>query len=140
MRNIGRPFTLYSDFLPSGKESRKWQYLAFGYFDGVNVGDNLFEDGEWNFEKMWQHSEKEKDILDGSYTEQTVFGFRTEEEEDESDEKFWNSGPLYGDKLTERPLIPAADSIFNVCCGDHHCFLYIEIYDVRQRNLCHRRK
>ena len=91
MRNIGRPFTLYSDFLPSGKESRKWQYLAFGYFDGVNVGDNLFEDGEWNFEKMWQHSEKEKDILDGSYTEQTVFGFRTEEEEDESDEKFWNS-------------------------------------------------
>ena len=63
MRNIGRPFTLYSDFLPSGKESRKWQYLAFGYFDGVNVGDNLFEDGEWNLEKMWQHSEKEKDIF-----------------------------------------------------------------------------
>ena len=43
MRNIGRPFTLYSDFLPPGKESREWQYLAFGYFDGVNVGDNLFE-------------------------------------------------------------------------------------------------
>ena len=91
MRNIGRPFTLYSDFLPSCKDSRKWQYLAFGYFDGVNVGDNLFENGEWDFEKMWQHSEREKDVLDGNYTEQTIFGFRTEEEEDGADEKFWSS-------------------------------------------------
>lgn len=116
MRNIVRPFTLYSDFLPAGKESRAWEYLAFGYFDGVNVGDNLFEDGEWDFGKMWQHSEKEKEALDGSYTEQTIFGFRTEEQEDGADARFWNSvesdqypflffillqDELFGDDLSE---------------------------------------
>lgn len=89
MRNICRPFTLYSDFLPPAKTSREWQYLAYGYFDGVNIGDNLFEDGKWNFEKMWRYSEAEKPHLDGSYTERTIFGFRTEEEGCREDMQFW---------------------------------------------------
>ena len=89
MRNVCRPFTLYSDFLPPAKVSREWQYLAFGYFDGVNVGNNLFKDERWDFERMWKHSESEKTYLDGSYTEQTIFGFRTEEEGCEKDTQFW---------------------------------------------------
>ena len=89
MRNVCRPFTLYSDFLPPAKVSREWQYLAFGYFDGVNVGNNLFKDERWDFERMWEHSESEKTHLDGSYTEQTIFGFRTEEEGCEKDKQFW---------------------------------------------------
>lgn len=89
MKNICRPFTLYSDFLPPAKESRAWKYLAFGYFDGVNVGNNLFDKG-WNLEKLWQHSEKEKISLDGSYTEQTIFGFRTEQDNEEVDKEFWD--------------------------------------------------
>lgn len=90
MKNICRPFTLYSDFLPPARECRKWDYLAFGYFDGVNVGRNLFTDSGWDFGKMWQYSEEEKNCLDGSYTEQTIFGFRTEDEGEE-EAQFWEN-------------------------------------------------
>lgn len=90
MKNICRPFTLYSDFLPPARECRKWDYLAFGYFDGVNVGKNLFTDSGWDFGKMWQYSEQEKNCLDGSYTEQTIFGFRTEDEGEE-EAQFWEN-------------------------------------------------
>lgn len=91
MKNICRPFTVYSDFLPPAKESRDWQYLSFGYFDGVNVGHNLFESGDWDLEKMWHYTETQKAHLNGSFTEQTIFGFRAEEDEDGKDEKFWEA-------------------------------------------------
>lgn len=90
MRNICRPFTIYSDFLPPAKDSRTWEYLSFGYFDGVDVGDNLFQSGSWDMEKMWHYTEGQKQQLNGTYTEQTVFGFRTEMEEERYDEQFWN--------------------------------------------------
>ena len=90
MKNICRPFTLYSDFLPPARKCREWDYLAYGYFDGVKVGENLFTDRGWDLGKMWQYSEGEKTCLDGSYTEQTIFGFRMEEE-DGGEEQFWEN-------------------------------------------------
>ncbi len=43
MQNICRPFVLYNDFLPPGSEIHEtWDYLAFGYYDGLSVGENLF--------------------------------------------------------------------------------------------------
>ena len=109
MRNICRPFTLYSDFLPPAKTSRDWKYLAYGYFDGVNIGDNLLEDGIWNFEKMWLYLESEKLHLDGSYTEQTIFGFRTEEDSCEEDMQFWKN--IESDKYPFLFLILIQDEV-----------------------------
>ena len=109
MRNICRPFTLYSDFLPPAKTSRDWKYLAYGYFDGVNIGDNLLEDGIWNFEKMWLYLESEKLHLDGSYTEQTIFGFRTEEDGCEEDMQFWKN--IESDKYPFLFLILIQDEV-----------------------------
>lgn len=90
MKNICRPFTLYSDFLPPTGERRDCQYLSLGYYDGLDVGDNLFADGKWDFGCLWDFSGKQKEKLNGSYSEQTIFGFRGEEDDSyNKDTDFW---------------------------------------------------
>lgn len=89
MKNICRPFILYSDFLPPVKECRKWEYLSFGYYDGVDIEENLFGDGNWDLNQMWDFISKRKKKLSGSYTEKIIFGFRTEKDDENMDEQFW---------------------------------------------------
>nr|WP_308624380.1 hypothetical protein [uncultured Eisenbergiella sp.] len=89
MKNICRPFTLFSDFLPPGEEAREWDYLSFGYFDGLNVGENLFASGKTGFEELWNYTVQQKRKLNGSYSEQTIFGFRCDEDTDVRESNFW---------------------------------------------------
>ena len=91
MKNICRPFILYSDFLPPVKECREWKYLSFGYYDGVDVEENLFNDDKWDLNKLWDTISKRKKKLSGSYTEKIIFGFRTEEDDEKRDEEFWST-------------------------------------------------
>ena len=45
MYNICRAFTLYNDFaLPGNTEINPGEYLSFGYYDGISVSGNLFQD------------------------------------------------------------------------------------------------
>ncbi|MFQ9514603.1 MAG: hypothetical protein ACLRZ9_02125 [Eubacterium sp.] len=90
MYNICRPFTLYSDFLPPQRESDFWQYITWGDFDGMDIGDNIFEEGKWSFEKLWKYTEKKRRELNGCFSEQTIFAFRSENETNKADEEFWN--------------------------------------------------
>lgn len=91
MKNICRPFILYSDFLPPVKECREWKYLSFGYYDGVDYEENLFNDGKWDLNKLWDTISKRKKKLSGSYTEKIIFGLRTEEDDEKRDEEFWST-------------------------------------------------
>lgn len=91
MKNICRPFILYTDFLPPSYEPHKdWQYMAWGYFDGIRVEKDLFEDGGCDFNKLWEFSGRQKERLDGSFSQQIVFGFRSEEDAEEAEKSFWD--------------------------------------------------
>lgn len=91
MKSICRPFILYTDFLPPSHTAHKnWQYMSWGYFDGISVEKNLFEDGKYDFNKLWEFSGKQKEQFDGSFSQQIVFGFRSEEDTAMIDKKFWN--------------------------------------------------
>lgn len=107
MHNVCRPFVLYNDFLPPGREIHsEWDYFAFGYYDGISVGDNLFTEGDCSLELLWQYEKEKLKRLEGKYSERIVFGFRSEEKESEDvsvkDEEFWR---LAKEKGTEYPFI-----------------------------------
>ena len=45
MYNVCRAFTLYNDSaLPGNTEANQGEYVSFGYYDGISVSRNLFED------------------------------------------------------------------------------------------------
>ena len=49
--SVCRPIVLYNDFLPPDVEPhRNWEYLAFGYFDGIMIGKNLFQYGGYSLD------------------------------------------------------------------------------------------
>lgn len=58
---------------------------------------------------MWLYLESEKLHLDGSYTEQTIFGFRTEEDSCEEDMQFWKN--IESDKYPFLFLILIQDEV-----------------------------
>lgn len=96
--NICRAFTLYNDFLPPVPEAHKtWQYMSFGYYDGVSVGRNLFKNNEWSLKKLWDYNVQQGKQMDGSFSYRILWGLRCEtvgspEGTDAEcwDEKFWN--------------------------------------------------
>lgn len=96
MYNICRPFILYNDFLPPSKEAHDWQYLSLGYYDGIDVGDNLFNNEstktvDLGLEKLWNYYVKRNEKLNGSFSEQIIFGLRTEGHYSAiKDKEFWS--------------------------------------------------
>lgn len=100
-RNICRPFVLCNDFIPpTSNESNNWQYLSWGYFDGITVEENLFKNdksNEDNLNKLCQFYYNQSEKLEGSYSTQIVFGIRTEligEDQTEhggADYNFWKN-------------------------------------------------
>ena len=101
--NICRPIVLYNDFLPpDDKPHDKWQYIAFGYFDGVKVGENIFQEGQCSLERLWDYDVNQMQELDGRYSAQIIYGFRSEEDNGDYDNKFWKEAL---DKGTEYPFI-----------------------------------
>ncbi len=93
MQNICRPFVLYNDFLPPGSEIHEtWDYLAFGYYDGLSVGENLFSQNDCSFNRLWDYEKKQLKNLKGKYSEKILFGFRNEYQTDpprSRDSEFW---------------------------------------------------
>lgn len=90
-KSIGRPFILYNDFLPPTREIHTtWECLSFGYYDGVTVGNNLFDENGCNLRKVWEHYIRHGQEMDGSFSSQVIIGMRNEEDEEAiSDESFW---------------------------------------------------
>lgn len=75
MHNVCRPFVLYNDFLPPGREIHsEWDYFAFGYYDGISVGDNLFTEGDCSLELLWQYEKEKLKRLEGKYSEKLFSG------------------------------------------------------------------
>lgn len=91
-KNICRPFTLYNDFIPPVSENHDdWRYLSFGYHDGFERGENLFVEGTYNPQHMWEYYLQQSEKLNGSYLSQILCGLREEEEgESITDQEFWN--------------------------------------------------
>lgn len=96
--NICRPFILYNDFLPPvSKPHDDWQYMSFGYYDGVSVGENLFKDKEWCLKKLWDYDLCQGNDMNGGYSYRILWGIRSESSDlPESelgnckDEEFWD--------------------------------------------------
>lgn len=79
---------LYNDFLPPEKNLHlDWQYLAFGYFDGISIGDNLFKEKSNSLEQIWEWDVQQTKKLEEKYSVQTIYGFRNES--DSYEELFW---------------------------------------------------
>lgn len=92
MKNICRPFILYNDFFPPVSEAHsEWQYLSFGYYDGVSVGEDLLEDGKCNFNALWEYYVTQGERMNGSYSALILWGLRCEKEE-AYDSYFWVNG------------------------------------------------
>lgn len=101
--NICRPIVLYNDFLPPANEPHdKWQYIAFGYFDGIKIGENIFQDGRCSLEELWDYDVSQAQELEGKYSTQIIYGFRSEEVGKNYDKFFWKEG--LGEE-TEYPFI-----------------------------------
>lgn len=91
--NICRPFTLYNDFIPPVSEDHSdWRYISFGYYDGFERGENLFAEGKYNLQHMWEYYLKQSESLNGSYLSQILYGLREETPEEEiiTDNEFWD--------------------------------------------------
>lgn len=101
--NICRPIVLYNDFLPpDDKPHDKWQYIAFGYFDGLKVGKNIFQNGQCSLEELWNYDVSQMKELDGRYSAQIIYGFRSEEGSGVCDSQFWEEALREG---TEYPFM-----------------------------------
>ena len=100
MRNICRPFVLHNDFLPPDSGPHEdWDYLAFGYYDGISIGENLFKDKEVSLNLLWDYEKERLKKLEGKYSEKIIFGFRSENDSYTNayvkDEIFWNQETEY---------------------------------------------
>ncbi len=95
--NICRPFVLCNDFIPpTSNKDYKWRYLSLGYFDGIHIGPNLFEENKVSLCKLDNFYQKQSNELNGSYSTQIVYGVRTETTEEKDygqirDFDFWEN-------------------------------------------------
>ena len=84
MHNICRAFTLYNDSaLPGNTEANQGEYVSFGYYDGISVSRNLFEEvnEKYMFSFLWKYCDDISSKADGTYLSQIVYAFRTDENE-----------------------------------------------------------
>lgn len=91
MYNVCRAFTLYNDsVLPGNTEMNIGDYVSFGYYDGLSVSENLFEDayGKYMLNCLWKYCVDMSKKANGTYLSQTVYAFRTDEN-DEYEKAFW---------------------------------------------------
>lgn len=101
MYNICRPFILYNDFLPQEKKIHVWDYCSFGYYDGIDIGENLLNKEQDcsvhdKLATLWGYYVSRSEMLDGSFSEQIIFGLRTEQENDNKKEQnFWDEKEKY---------------------------------------------
>lgn len=81
-------------------------YVAFGYYNGLSVGANLFQEKACSLECLWEYEREHLQRLGGTYSEKIAFGFRTEDEDSEGkyikDDEFWGKAK---EEKAEYPFI-----------------------------------
>ncbi len=83
-----REIMLYNEFVPAmEQEHHKWEYSAYGHYDGIGIGKIIKFDNSSSFEKMYINC-AESDSENKSYTTQTLFGFFKDEEKEKT---FWKA-------------------------------------------------
>ena len=89
--NICRPITFYNNFVPPSTAVQEWKYEALGYYDGIDIDENIISDGDgFNLKLLWENLEDKAEKLSGHYNAQTLYAFRTEDENVKiTDEAFW---------------------------------------------------
>ena len=91
MCNICRGLTLYKKFWPMIEERENLaEYIPFGYYDGISVSNNLFEnsDEKYVFSHLWEESINKAEKVDETYLHRTIYVFRSENDIVE-DAFFW---------------------------------------------------
>lgn len=95
-KNICRPIIWYNDSVPPYTSEHNWEYRAFGFFDGVDVGKNIFSRNKYDWKKIWNYSAGHVLTCEGHYSSQVMFAIRTEDESEElKDEEFWEKNEEY---------------------------------------------
>lgn len=80
-KNICRPITLFNKQVPATSDHLSCDYLAFGDYEGVSIGENLLKTEERkDFSHLWTTLINESQELKGEYISRTLFAFRSEEE------------------------------------------------------------
>lgn len=92
-KNICRVFTFYSNFLPAITEEHRWEYCAFGTIDGIDVGENIAENGGEILDCIWKEHTQFQKILSGTYNAERIYGIRFGDTETEKE--FWEEDPEY---------------------------------------------
>lgn len=88
--DICRRFVLHNDFIPPTDKAHSWDYLSFGYYDGISVGENIFHGNGCNLVDLWEDNINTVERLDELESMQLIYGFRTENEGDSNtDRHFW---------------------------------------------------
>ena len=95
--NICRPITFYNNFVPPTTLVQKWEYEALGYYDGIDVGENIIKDKNiiedetiFSFAELWGILEEKAEEFCGCYNAQTLYAFRAENEDNKiKDLEFW---------------------------------------------------
>lgn len=83
--NICRPIILHSEFLPACAGERKWQYRAFGHYDGITVRECIRIEKYENLKQLFDICLQEEDDS-FMYFSQKLLGFHADTEEEK---QFW---------------------------------------------------
>lgn len=85
--DICRRFVLHNDFIPPTDKAHSWDYLSFGYYDGISVGENIFHGNGCNLVDLWEDNINTVERLDELESMQLIYGFRTENEGDSNTDR-----------------------------------------------------
>lgn len=55
---------LHNDFIPPTDKAHSWDYLSFGYYDGISVGENIFHCNGCNLVDVWEDNINTVERLD----------------------------------------------------------------------------
>ncbi len=90
--DICRQFVLHNDFIPPTSDIHSWDYLAFGYIDGISIAErNLLSASKKPLKYLWENNAATKGELLKRESRQVVYGFRTENEAANEDTLFWEN-------------------------------------------------
>lgn len=96
--NICRPITFHNQYIPlsQSEEVENWAYVAFGAVDGIDVGDDLFQDKKAQdsfMELIWNDQKKFTKKMRTSSISHRIYALYTGNEEKERN--FWEEKLQY---------------------------------------------
>lgn len=102
-KNVCRCFVFHNDYIPPVNQAHdEWDYMAFGYYDGISVFENVAGLTENTLGSIWENSIQQKAKELGTGIKQVIYGFRTEIDQMIcKDEEFWADK----DNCTQYPFL-----------------------------------